>query len=64
MHEPRALVEEAAAVGSDDDAVGIEQHHRRLLARARIDRLDVHAVTLAREIGAERARHADAVALR
>ena len=62
VHEARALVEEAAPVAVHHDAVGIEQHHRRLVVRARIDRLDVHAVRLAGEIRAERLRHADAVA--
>ncbi len=48
VHEAAALVEEAAAVFVDHDAVGIDQHHRRGILAARIDRLGMHAVPVAR----------------
>ena len=62
VDKARAFVEEAAPITVHHDAIGVEQHDRRLVLRARIDRLDVHAVRLAGQVGAERLRHADAVA--
>ena len=57
VHEAAAFVEEAAAVLVDHDAVGIDQHDRRGILAARIDRLAVHAVPIARFVGAEPQRH-------
>ena len=54
VDEARALVEETAAVAIHHDAIGIEQHDRRLVVRARIDRLDVHAVRLPGQVGVKR----------
>ena len=62
VHQAAALVEEAAADFVDHDAVGIDQHHRRGILAARIDRLAMHAVPVAGNVGAEPYRHGDAVA--
>ena len=62
VHEATALVEETAAVFIDHDAVGIDQHHRRGIPGARIDRLGMHAVPITRTIGAEPLGHSNAVA--
>ena len=62
VHEARAFVEEAAAIAIDHDAIGIDEHDRRGVLRTRIDRLGMHAVPVAGAVGAERERHADALA--
>ena len=48
VHEAAAFVEETAPVLVDDDPVRIHQHDRRGMLAARIDRLDMHAVPVAR----------------
>ena len=62
VHQAAALVEEAAAVAVDHDAIGIDQDHRCGIARARIDRLGMHAVPVAGAAAPIAKRHADAVA--
>ena len=62
VHQAAALVEEALARGIDDDAVGIDQDHRRGIPAARIDGLGMHAAPIAGRLRAGRERHADAVA--
>ena len=62
VHQATSLVKEAVAVLIDHDAVGIDQHDRRGILAARIDRLDMHAVPIAGNGGALLGRHAEAVA--
>ena len=62
VHQPAAFVEEAAAVLVDHDAVGIDQHDRRRILAARIDRLACMPFQSPDMIGAEPQRHVDAVA--
>jgi hypothetical protein len=62
VHEARALVEETLAVLVDHNAVGIDQHHRRGLAAAWIDRLDMHSIPVAGGSGPEFDGDADSVA--
>ena len=58
-----SLVHEAQPELVDEDAVGIDVHHRLGLARARIDRFGVVRAEVARRRRARRERHADALAL-
>src|ERR1700721_2301029 len=48
VHEATPFVEKTMPVLIDDDAVGVHQHDRRGMSAARVDRLDVHAVPVAR----------------
>ncbi len=55
------FVKEAAAVLIDNDPVRVHQHDRRGMMAARVDRLNVHAVPIARNTRALLRRHAYAV---
>jgi hypothetical protein len=62
VDEPGAFVEEPLSILVDHDAVGIDQHHGRGVTAARVDRFDVHAVPIARNVRASICRHANPVA--
>jgi hypothetical protein len=61
VHQARALVAETVTVAVHHDPIGVEQDDRRGALAARVHRLDVHAVPLAGDVGAERPRHGDTV---
>src|SRR6516164_896120 len=62
VHESAALIEKTMSVLIDDDPAGIDEHHRRRVRAARIDRLNMHAGPVARHKRAQFLRHVDTVA--